>query len=71
MGWAAAIVVFSLGVALGHGLLPRVELGLVAGSFVAVIAMGLLLRLQMADGVPATIEPLLRNLAADAEIIEP
>jgi O-antigen/teichoic acid export membrane protein len=71
LGWAVAIVVFAVGTALGRNLLPRVELGLVAGSFVAVAAMALLLRWQMARGVPSTIEPVLRHLGADAEIIEP
>lgn len=70
-GWAAALVVFALGVALGPGLLGRVELGLVAGSASSVVAMALLVQLQMRKGVPRTAEALYRELGPDREIIEP
>lgn len=71
LGWVVAIAVFAAGTALGGGLLPRVELGLVAGSIAGVAAMALLLRSQMAAGVPADVQPLLRELGPDHEIIEP
>lgn len=71
LGWVVAIVVFCIGTAVGPGLLGRVELGLVSGAGVGVIAMAVLVRMQMASGIPATAEPLLRTLAADQEIIEP
>lgn len=58
LGWVVAIVVFAAGTALGRGLLPRVELGLVAGSIAGVAAMALLLRSQMAAGVAGDVEPL-------------
>jgi O-antigen/teichoic acid export membrane protein len=70
-GWAVALVVFALGTALGHGLLTRVELGLVAGSAVSVAAMALLLRMQMAKGVPDSAEPLYQAISPEHEIIEP
>lgn len=71
LGWMSAIVVFVVATALGEGLLPRVELGLVTGSLAGVVAMALLLRSQMETGVPADAEPLLRGLSPDHEIIEP
>lgn len=71
-GWAVALVVFGIGVALGTELLPRVELGLVAGSAMSVVAMGLLLAAQMRKGpVPATAEPLYQAISPEHEIIEP
>jgi O-antigen/teichoic acid export membrane protein len=71
-GWALALVVFGLGTWLGRGLLTRVELGLVTGSAMSVLAMGLLLRVQMARGpVPATAEPLYQAISPEHEIIEP
>ena len=70
-GWGVALVVFGIGVAVGPGLLGRVELGLVAGSAVSVGAMALLLQLQMRKGVPATAEPLFEALGPEHEIIEP
>jgi O-antigen/teichoic acid export membrane protein len=71
LGWVFGIVVFAVATALGNGLLARVELGLVSGSLVAVLAMAVLLRAQMRAGVPSTVESVLRNLGGDAEIIEP
>lgn len=71
LGWVVAIAVFAVGTALGRGLLPRVELGLVAGSLAGVAAMALLLRARMAAGVPADVQPLLQELGPDHEIIEP
>jgi O-antigen/teichoic acid export membrane protein len=71
-GWTIALIVFGVGVAVGGELLPRVELGLVAGSAMSVVAMALLLRGQMRKGpVPATAEPLYQALGPDHEIIEP
>lgn len=71
-GWSIALAVFALGVWVGSGLLPRVELGLVSGSLVSVAAMALLLRAQMRSGpVPATAMPLFESLSGDREIIEP
>lgn len=70
-GWAAALVVFAIGVAVGPGLLGRVELGLVAGSATSVVAMAILVQLQMRGGVPPTAEPLYRELGPDREVIEP
>ncbi|MDP9442115.1 MAG: hypothetical protein M3P34_08065 [Actinomycetota bacterium] len=71
LGWVVAIAVFAVATALGRGLLPRVELGLVAGSLAGVAAMGLLLRSRMRAGVPADVEPLLHELGPDHKIIEP
>ncbi len=70
-GWSIAIVVFAVGTALGSGLLTRVELGLVTGSAVSVLAMGLLLRTEMAKGVPSTALPLFEAISPEHEIIEP
>jgi len=70
-GWAAALVVFGIGVAVGPGLLGRVELGLVAGSVMSVVAMAVLVQLQMRNGVPQTAEPLFEALSPEHEIIEP
>jgi O-antigen/teichoic acid export membrane protein len=70
-GWAIALAVFGVGVAVGPGLLGRVELGLVAGSAVSVAAMAVLLQVQMRKGVPATAEPLFEALGPEHEIIEP
>jgi len=70
-GWAIALAVFGIATYLGRGLLPRVELGLVTGAVVSVVAMGLLVRLQMRDGVPSTAQPLFDALGGDHEIIEP
>ena len=71
-GWVVALVVFALGTWLGSGLLTRVELGLVAGSAMSVVAMGLLLAVQMRHGpVPATAEPLYQAISPEHEIIEP
>ncbi|MBW3614317.1 MAG: polysaccharide biosynthesis protein [Actinobacteria bacterium] len=71
LGWVVAIAVFVVATALGQGLLPRVELGLVAGSLAGVVAMALLLRSQVTAGLPVDVEPLLRNLGPDHGIIEP
>ena len=71
-GWAVALVVFALGTWLGSGLLTRVELGLVAGSAMSVLAMAVLLAGQMRRGpVPATAEPLYQAISPEHEIIEP
>ena len=70
-GWSIALVVFGLGVAVGPGLLGRVELGLVAGSAVSVVAMAVLLQLQMRNGVPDTAGPLYEAIRPEHEIIEP
>jgi O-antigen/teichoic acid export membrane protein len=71
-GWAVALVVFGLGTWLGSGLLARVELGLVSGSAVSVVAMGVLLAQQMRKGpVPTTAEPLYQAISPEHEIIEP
>jgi len=70
-GWAIALVVFAGGTAVGSGLLTRVELGLVAGSAVSVLAMTMLLRAQMAKGVPDTALPLYQAISPEHEIIEP
>ena len=70
-GWSVALVVFAIGVAVGPGLLGRVELGLVAGSAMSVVAMSLLLVRQMRAGVPATAEPLYEAIRPEHEIIEP
>ncbi len=70
-GWAIALVTFSIATYLGRGLLPRVELGLVTGAVVSVVAMGVLVRLQMRKGVPSTAQPLFDSLGGDHEIIEP
>ncbi len=71
LGWTFAIVALVVGTALGPGLLPRVELGLVAGSIVAVVAMAVLVRQRMAQGVPATVEPLVHAVAPNRKMIEP
>ena len=71
LGWVAAIAVLAAVTALGDELLLRVELGLVAGSFVSVLAMAALLELAMRAGVPPTIEPVLDALAPDHEPLEP
>jgi O-antigen/teichoic acid export membrane protein len=72
LGWVVALVVFAIGVAIGGDLLPRVELGLVAGSAMSVVAMALLLRGQMHKGpVPATADALYEALSPEHEIIEP
>jgi hypothetical protein len=71
-GWAVALVVFGVGVWVGDELLPRVELGLVAGSMMSVLAMGALLKVQMRSGpIPATAEPLYQAISPEHEIIEP
>lgn len=70
-GWAVALVVFAIAIAVGRGLLGRVELALVAGSAVSVVAMTALLRAQMSRGVPATAEPLYQAISPEHEIIEP
>jgi O-antigen/teichoic acid export membrane protein len=70
-GWVIALVVFAAGVVVGRGLLGRVELGLVAGSAVSVVAMAGLLQVQMRKGVPDTAEPLYDALRPEHEIIEP
>ena len=71
-GWFLALVVFGIGTWMGDDLLPRVELGLVAGSATSVLAMGLLLRRQLRIGpVPATAEPLYVAISPEHEIIEP
>lgn len=70
-GWAIALVVFAGGTAAGSGLLTRVELGLVAGSAVSVLAMAMLLRAQMAKGVPDSALPLYQAISPEHEIIEP
>lgn len=71
-GWVIALVVFGLGTWLGSGLLPRVELGLVSGSAMSVVAMAILLAQQMRKGpVPATAEPLYQAISPEHEIIEP
>lgn len=70
-GWSVALVVFAIGVVVGPGLLGRVELGLVAGSAMSVVAMAVLLQLQMRKGVPATAEPLYQAISPEHEIIEP
>ncbi len=70
-GWAIALFAFSTATWLGHGLLPRVELGLVVGSGVSVVAMALLLRAQMAQGVPPSVEPLYEAISPERLIIEP
>lgn len=72
IGWAVALAVFALATWFGSGLLGRVELGLVCGSLVSVVVMGLLLRAQMIAGpVPETAGPLYEALGPDREIIEP
>ncbi len=72
IGWSIALVVFGLATWQGHGLLGRVELGLVTGSAVSIVAMALLVRSQLRTGpVPATAEPLFEALGGDHEIIEP
>lgn len=71
-GWAIAIATLALVTWLStDDLLLRVELGLVIGALVSVAAMWVLLAVQMRRGVPATVEPLLDELAPDHEIIEP
>ena len=70
-GWIIALAVFGIGVAVGPGLLGRVELGLVAGSAVSVAAMAGLLQVQMRHGVPATAGPLYDAISPAHEIIEP
>ena len=71
-GWAIALLVFAVGTWLGTGLLTRVELGLVAGSAMSVVAMAVLLVQQMRRGpVPATAEPLYQAISPEHEIIEP
>jgi len=71
LGWFVAIVVFGLAVWLVHGLLFRVEMGLVLGSLVSVAAMAVLVQLQMRAGVPDTAESLLDAVSPEHEIIEP
>lgn len=72
IGWGVAMGVFAVATWSGNGLLGRVELGLVCGALVSVLAMALLLRVQMIAGpVPATAKPLYDALAPDREIIEP
>ncbi len=70
-GWAVALIVFGVATYLGPGLLGRVELGLVTGSAVSVAAMALLLRAQMAGGVPDSALPLYDAIRPEHEIIEP
>ncbi|HUP85254.1 MAG TPA: hypothetical protein VM143_06265 [Acidimicrobiales bacterium] len=71
-GWLVALIVFAIGTWIGHGLLTRVELGLVTGSAMSVVAMALLLRRQMRKGpVPETAEPLYHAISPEHEIIEP
>jgi O-antigen/teichoic acid export membrane protein len=70
-GWVIALVVFAAAVAVGRGLLGRVELGLVAGSAVSVVAMAMLLQVQMRKGVPPTAEALYEAIRPEHEIIEP
>ncbi len=70
-GWAIALVAFVIAVAVGPGLLGRVELGLVIGSAVSVLAMGGLLRIQMRKGVPDSARPLYEAISPEHEIIEP
>jgi len=72
LAWFVAIVVLAVVVALLHDLLLRVEMGLVIGSAVAVVAMALLLRRQMeTHAVPETAELLLDAVSPEHEIIEP
>lgn len=71
-GWAVAIVVLALVTWLSTDeLLLRVELGLVLGAIVSVVAMWSLLALQMRSGMPDSVEPLLDELSPTHEIIEP
>jgi O-antigen/teichoic acid export membrane protein len=72
LGWAIALVVFVIGVVVLHGLLFRVEMGIVAGALVSVVAIGLLLRQQMAHvDVPDDAGPLIEAITPEHEIIEP
>lgn len=72
LAWFVAIVVLAIVVAAIHDLLFRVEMGLVIGSAVAVVAMALLLRRQMdTHEVPDTAELLLDAVSPEHEIIEP
>ena len=71
-GWAVAIVVLGLVTWLSTDeLLLRVELGLVVGAGVSVAAMWILLTIQMRQGLPDTVEPLIDELGPTHEIIEP
>jgi O-antigen/teichoic acid export membrane protein len=71
-GWATAIVVLALVTWLSTDeLLLRVELGLVGGSLMSIIAMSVLLAAQMRGGVPDTVAPLIEELSPSHEIIEP
>ncbi|HEX2849881.1 MAG TPA: hypothetical protein VHN98_04975 [Acidimicrobiales bacterium] len=72
LGWFVAIVVLAGVVATFHGLLFRVEMGLVIGAVVSVAAMALLLQLQMrTHAVPDTAEALVDAVSPEHEIIEP
>jgi O-antigen/teichoic acid export membrane protein len=71
VGWFVAIVVFGAVVALLNGLLFRVEIALVSGAIVSVVAMALQLRSQMRSGVPDTAGPLIEAVTPEHEIIEP
>jgi O-antigen/teichoic acid export membrane protein len=71
LGWFVAIVVFGVVVVVLDGLLFRVEMAIVTGALVSVVAMGVLLQLQMRKGVPATAEALVEAVGPEHEIIEP
>ncbi|MGI8792430.1 MAG: lipopolysaccharide biosynthesis protein [Acidimicrobiales bacterium] len=70
-GWAIAVTALAVTIALGDGLLRRVELGLVAGATVGVVALALLLRSQMNGTTPDTAEPLITAMSPEHEIVEP
>jgi O-antigen/teichoic acid export membrane protein len=71
-GWAIALAVFVVAVVVLHGLLFRVEMGIVSGALVSVVAIAVLLHRQMAThAVPETIAPLVEAVTPEHEIIEP
>jgi O-antigen/teichoic acid export membrane protein len=70
-GWFVAIIVFGAVVAVLDGLLFRVEMALVSGALVSVVAMSLQLRWQMRSGVPETADSLIEAVTPEHEIIEP
>ena len=72
LGWAIAIVAFGIVTWVStDDLLLRVELGLVVGAMVSIVAMAVLLALQMRHGVADSVEPLIEELAPNRESIEP
>lgn len=71
LGWLAAVVTLVIVIALGSDLLLRVELGLLAGAVVAVVAMAGLLWSLLRLGMPVTAEPLLEAIAPEHQLTEP